>query len=146
MMGKNYIAFLEFDRDTGKYGVVFPDFSGLTTVGNNYDDAIKMAHEALAFHIESMIQDKEHIPVPSTLEEIENNWAGLSDWKNDVGDYIVAYISVIPPFGTQKVLLSMDAGLIARIDRVAKNRSAFMASAAEYMLDSKFTSGKSAKR
>jgi hypothetical protein len=49
-------------------------------------------------------------------------------------EYIVGFIPVLKPFGTQKVLLSMDAGLVARIDRVAKNRSAFLASAAEYML------------
>jgi hypothetical protein len=31
----------------------------------------------------------------------------------------------------------MDSNLIARIDRVSKNRSAFLASAAEHFLDAK---------
>jgi metal-responsive CopG/Arc/MetJ family transcriptional regulator len=47
---------------------------------------------------------------------------------------LTALIPVIPAYGTTKVLVSMDAGLVARIDRISRNRSAFLSSAAEYML------------
>ena len=49
--------------------------------------------------------------------------------------FYIGHIPIIPPYGTQKILVSIDTGLVARIDRVAKNRSAFLASAAERMLD-----------
>jgi len=59
------------------------------------------------------------------------NWA---EWGREYS-FLVGHIPVLPPYGTQKILVSIDAGLVARIDRVSKNRSAFFASAAEYFLE-----------
>jgi predicted RNase H-like HicB family nuclease len=135
MKNKNYIALLEFDKDTGKYGVVVPDVPGFTSAGDSYDDAIRNATEGLASHLEVMKEYGEEIPSARTLEEIRSKWDGWKDWARDVKDLLTAIIPVIPAYGTTKVLVSMDSGLVARIDRVSRNRSAFLASAAEYMLD-----------
>ena len=134
MKNKNYIALFEFDKDTGKYGVVIPDVPGFTTVGDSYDDAVRNATEGLASHLEVMKECGEAIAVPQSLEEIRKNWDGWKDWCRDVKDFLTALIPIIPTYGTTKVLISMDAGLVARIDRISRNRSAFLSSAAEYML------------
>ncbi len=137
MKNNNYIALFEHDAVTDKYGVVIPDFPGFSTVGNSFAEALQNATEGLAGHIEVMKDSGENIPNPSTFEKIKEDWAGWTDWERDVKDYITVIIPAIPEYGTQKILVTMDSRLIARIDRVAKNRSAFLASAAEYMLDDK---------
>lgn len=134
MKNKSYIALLEFDKDTGKYGVVVPDVPGFTTVGDSYDDAVRNATEGLASHLEIIKEYSEAIPAARSLEEIRSKWDGWKDWTRDVKDFLTAIIPVIPSYGTTRVLVSMDSGLVARIDRISRNRSAFLSSAAERML------------
>ena len=52
------------------YGVSFPDFPGCVTAGTDLDDARRMSEEALAYHVEGMMEDGEPIPAPSSLEEV----------------------------------------------------------------------------
>jgi len=132
---KNYVALVEFDREINKYGVIVPDIPGFSSVGNTYEAAIKNATEGLASHIEVLKEFGEEVPAPRSIEAIKKEWDGWDDWNKDVEDYTVAMIPVLPPYGTQKILVSIDSVLVSRIDRVSKNRSAFLASAAERMLD-----------
>src|SRR6266404_5853829 len=64
-----YIALIHKEPDSD-YGVSFPDFPGVFTAGRTLDEARAMAEEALAFHIEGLVADKEAVPEPSTLETI----------------------------------------------------------------------------
>jgi predicted RNase H-like HicB family nuclease len=64
-----YIALLHKDRDSD-YDVSFPDFPGCITAGKTLEEARRMAAEALAFHIEGIIEDGDAIPAPSTLDAI----------------------------------------------------------------------------
>jgi predicted RNase H-like HicB family nuclease len=58
-------------KDAGSdYGVSFPDLPGLMTAGKDVDDAQAMAEEALALHIEGLVEDGQAIPEPSSLEAI----------------------------------------------------------------------------
>ena len=52
------------------YGVSFPDFPGCITAGSTLDEARANAGEALAFHIEGMVEDGEALPAPSALEAV----------------------------------------------------------------------------
>jgi predicted RNase H-like HicB family nuclease len=131
---KNYIALVETgDKDTA-YGVVFPDLPGCYSAGDTFERAIKNAHEALAFHISGLKEDGVGIPEPRSLKQIKAEWEDWHDWKKNY-DFVITNIALLPPYGTEKILVSMDASLIARIDRVSKNRSAFLAAAAERFLD-----------
>jgi predicted RNase H-like HicB family nuclease len=69
---RNYIGLIHKDADSD-FGVSFIDFPGLVTAGTDLDDARNMAEEALAFHVEGLIQDGEAIPNPSTLEAVMRN-------------------------------------------------------------------------
>jgi predicted RNase H-like HicB family nuclease len=129
-----YIAFIELEREheTDMLGVVFPDFPGLVSGGDTYDEAFRNAHEALAGHAEVMRENGEKLPVGRSLEDIRQNWAGFSDW--DGTGYAVAYIDLFPDTAARKYTISMNANLMARIDARTRNRSAFLANAAQRAL------------
>ena len=136
-MVKKYIAFIELDKK-GKnsvLGVVFPDFPGCISCGDDYDKAFRNAHEALALHISGLREDGIAIPEPRSLEEIEREWEDYSDWKGS--HFAVTYINALPISQNRTYTISMDAALMAEIDSRAKNRSAFLAVAAKRLLDDK---------
>lgn len=64
-----YIALIHKDADSD-FGVSFPNFQGCVTAGTTLDDARAMAAEALALHIEGMVEDGEAVPEPSSLTDI----------------------------------------------------------------------------
>ena len=66
---RQYIGLIHKDPDSD-FGVSFPDFPGIAAAGTDRDDARSMAEEALAFHVEGMIEDGEAVPPPSSLEKI----------------------------------------------------------------------------
>ena len=131
---KEYIALFEYVPGEKGFGVIIPDIPGFSSGGDTYEEAVKNATEGLASHIEVMKEYGEKVPVPRTLEQIKTKWKDWAEWEKTYNFYI-GHISVLPPYGTQKILVSIDTGLVARIDRVSKNRSAFFASAAERMLE-----------
>jgi predicted RNase H-like HicB family nuclease len=69
-----YIAYLHKDRDSD-CGVSFPDFPGCITAGKTLDEASRMAAEALALHIQGMIEDGDAVAEPSNLDEIAKDAA-----------------------------------------------------------------------
>ena len=127
---KQYIAFISTDGLT--FSVVFPDFPGCVSAGKDFENAIRMAHEAISGHIECMKEAHLEIPEPRSLDEIKKTWEDWQDWKNS--EYTTALIALIPSHETRKYTISMNSSLMARIDAVTKNRSAFLAKAAEEFL------------
>ena len=102
-MSKKYIAFIELDKELPEdvLGVVFPDFPGCISCGDDFDEAFRNAHEALSGHVSIMKESGEKIPKPRTLEEIERKWEDFTGWKGT--HYVVTYINLLP---SSKVLLS----------------------------------------
>ena len=94
MKSTNYVALMEHDRRTGKYGVVVPDIPGFSTVGDSYDDAVKNAAEGLTGHIEVMEKYGETVAPPRTIEEIREQWPEWEEWRGETGGDIVATIPV----------------------------------------------------
>jgi predicted RNase H-like HicB family nuclease len=64
-----YVALIRKEASSD-YGVDFPDFPGCVSAGRTLDEAVGMAHEALAGHVAMMVEDGEKMPVPSRLEVI----------------------------------------------------------------------------
>ena len=67
-------------RDDAGYGVSFPDFPGCVSVGDTVDDAVRHGGEALAFHVEGLVQDGEPIPAPRTIDAIKAD-PELAEWR-----------------------------------------------------------------
>ena len=88
----NYIGLIHKDADSD-FGVSFPDFPGVVTAGTTLDDARTMAEEALALHIEGLVEDGEAIPEPSALEEV------MSDPDNRSGVAILVSMKSEQPNG-----------------------------------------------
>ena len=126
----HYFAFIHTD-DTPGFGVSFPDFPGCVTQGDTIDEALRLAREALAFHVEGMSEDGEAIPEPRDAHQIEVD-PDIAEWREGA---TWAYVPLISDMGSSKrVNISIDPGLLEAIDDAAKsrgmNRSAFLASAA----------------
>jgi len=64
-----YFCLVHKDPGTD-YGVSFPDVPGCISAGATLDDAVVMAREALAFHLEALRADGIVQPPPSTLEVV----------------------------------------------------------------------------
>jgi len=130
---KHYIALFEYADNSG-YRIVFPDFPGLILTGDTYEDAYRMAHEGLAFDTEMMFADGEKLPEPRTLEQIKAEWKDWAKWVKNYS-FIVVPISLLPIREKSiRVNITLPEGILQRIDSVSKNRSAFLAQAAEIML------------
>jgi predicted RNase H-like HicB family nuclease len=116
-----YIAYLHKDRNSD-YGVSFPDFPGCITAGRTLDEASRMAAEALALHIEGMIEDGEEVPEPSKVDDIAADAA-----KHHA---IAFMVSVDAPDTTVRVNITARESQLARIDALAEaaglTRSGYM--------------------
>lgn len=73
-----YVSFIH--RDDAGFGVSFPDFPGCVSVGGTVDDAVRYGSEALAFHVEGLLQDGERIPAPRTIDAIKAD-PELAEWR-----------------------------------------------------------------
>lgn len=70
--GRAYIYPAIFDpNENGGFTVTFPDLPGCITEGNNMDDTLAMAAEALALHLYGMERDGDQIPNPSKPAEVQ---------------------------------------------------------------------------
>lgn len=121
-----YIALLRKDA-ASDYGVDFPDFPGCVTAAPTLDDARTLAAEALAFHIEGMLADREPIPGPSTLDAV------MAERENQEA---VAFLVDVPvaPARSVRVNVMLPEEVVQAIDRVTNNRSRFLAEAARSKL------------
>ena len=117
-----YTAILERSR-TG-FSVFFPDVPGCVSAGRTERETLENAEEALSFHLEETARAGQPIPEPS------------ADIPHDpeVDEYCRALVRVELPGKAVRLNITMDEGLVAAIDRVAKNRSSFLADAAREAL------------
>ena len=129
-----YIALFEQARGESGFSVTFPDFPGCISAGDDFNDAFRMAHEALSLHVSGMLEDEDDIPKPRSLEEIRETWEDWKIWEKD-GNFLVTNIALLPPKSkSTRFSVTMDEELLGEIDAVTKNRSAFLASAAKKVL------------
>ena len=121
-----YIALLRKEADSD-FGVDFPDFPGCITAGTTIDEAKDFAAEALAFHVEGMIEDGNAIPDPSNLEAIMAD-PDNTDATGFLVDLPAKREKAVPVTFTIRpsVLAQVDAFVTA----AGTNRSAFLTEAA----------------
>ena len=60
------------DPDTC-YGVTVPDLPGCISAGSTIDEAMLMAREAIALHLEGIIEDGLEWPTPTDIETLRAN-------------------------------------------------------------------------
>ncbi|MCA3280539.1 MAG: type II toxin-antitoxin system HicB family antitoxin [Roseomonas sp.] len=122
----DYIALIHKEPGSD-YGVSFPDFPGCVTAGVTLDEARREAQEALALHIDDMIDDGEAMPEPSSLEAV------MAERENRDA---VAFLVPAPARQARavRVNVTLPEDVLAEVDRAAGSqglsRSAFLARAA----------------
>jgi predicted RNase H-like HicB family nuclease len=122
----SYIGLIRKDADSD-FGVDFPDFPGCVSAGTTLDEARRMAQEALELHVSGMVEDGEELPAPRSLEAIMAN--------PENGDAVAFLVTLREPADRAvRVNITLPERLLRRIDERVKNRSAFLARAAEKAL------------
>lgn len=119
-----YPAIIE--RASDGYSVFFPDLPGCVSAGKTVQEAARAAEEALSAHLVLSIDHGDPIPAPSDLDNIPLD--------PDVDEVARVLVRAEKPGRSVRVQVTMDEGLLAAIDRVASNRSGFLADAARAAL------------
>jgi predicted RNase H-like HicB family nuclease len=121
-----YVALIHKEPKSD-FGVSFPEFPGCITAGSTIQEAMTMAREALAGHIDVMIDEGYEIPSPSSVDKI------MKKRENRDG---VAVLVPAPDLDAKalRINVTLPANLIRRIDEATDNRSRFLAEAAEKKL------------
>jgi predicted RNase H-like HicB family nuclease len=119
-----YPAIIE--RAGSGFSVFFPDLPGCTSAGDTVQEAARGAEEALAGHILVTAEHGEELSDPSELDAIEHD--------PEVDEVARILVRGERPGRSVRLNISLDEGLVAAIDRVAKNRSGFLAEAARAAL------------
>lgn len=63
-----YVAL--FQKEKHGYGVTFPDFPECSTFGENLDEAVDQAHEALALYLELYLEEGSELPEPTGKKDL----------------------------------------------------------------------------
>lgn len=128
-----YIALMRKEPGSS-FGVDFPDFPGCIAAGDSAAEAERNAAEALRLHLETMVEDDDEIPVPSSLDEI------FEDQENREA---MAVLIEAPALDDPVIKISLDVpkSLLERIDNFAKakklpgRRTGFFVEAARRRID-----------
>jgi predicted RNase H-like HicB family nuclease len=127
---RQYIALIHKDADSD-YGVSFPDFPGVITAGRTLDEARALAEEAVAFHIEGLIEDEKALPEPSNLETVMKN-------RRNRDGVAILVAARVKSGKAMRVNITLPEDVLAEIDRYAEDhgftRSGFLTRAAKRAL------------
>lgn len=138
MATKYYLAIADRLLGESNWFITFPDFPGVTSVAEKFAGVMRQAKDALATAVEDMEQDGEALP-PSVEEDAlpEYDRAAFHDPR-------ILLVPVETTGRSLRVNVSLDEGLLARIDDVSKrtglSRSALLARGARMLIVTELTS------
>jgi predicted RNase H-like HicB family nuclease len=122
-------------EEGGRFGASFPDFPGCTTVARDLESLVAKAPEVLAFHVQGLVDEGREVPRVRSLSEM---WADPTVKKDRRDAVYVTSLAVDLPGRSARINITMDEGLLDRIDRDAatrgETRSGWLARAAESRL------------
>ena len=119
-----YPAVIDYDKDTGAFGIVFPDFPGCVSTADTVQNVGVSGAHALQGHVDLMIADKDDLPEPSDLSSVAGD------------EEIIEVARILVPVRIvgkrMRYNVSLDSGLVAAIDDAVgeRGRSGFLEAAA----------------
>ncbi len=132
MATKYYLALADRLPGESNWSITFPDFPGVTSVAEKFADVMRQAKDALGTAVEDMQHDGESLPL--SIEE-----DAVPDFDREA--YHDPRTLLVPVETTGRALrvnVSLDEGLLARIDDVSKrtglSRSALLARGARLVI------------
>jgi predicted RNase H-like HicB family nuclease len=121
-------------EEAGSFGISFPDFPGCISTADTLDEVVQRGAQALAFHIEGMIEDGEAIPQPRSLAVLR----AAPDFAEEFTDAVIAAMPIELPGKAVRVNITLDEHLLQAVDRAAAatgaTRSGYLAEAARVKL------------
>jgi predicted RNase H-like HicB family nuclease len=78
----HYIAIIEDAGPEEAVGLWFPDLPGCISGGDDVDEALENAPEALAFYAQELTEEGRQLPPPRTLDELKADPEFVDDIKN----------------------------------------------------------------
>lgn len=138
MATKYYLAIADRLPGEAHWSITFPSLQGVTSVAEKFADVMRQAKDALATAIEDMEEDGEALP-PSVEED------ALPEYdRGAFHDPRTLLVPVETRGRALRVNVSLDEGLLARIDDVSKrtglSRSALLARGARMLIASEQSS------
>ena len=113
--------------DKQQFGVTVPDLPGCFSQGDSIENAVDNAREAILFHAETLISEKQSIPKPTEIID-------LSDFHGKVGTSLIAYAdvdieSIMGPARRINITIKMASLQVIDIRAKARgmNRSEYLA-------------------
>jgi len=127
------VVALIYEED-GVFGASLPDFLGCTTVANSLDAIVAKAAEALAFHVDGMLEDGLPLPPVRSLTQLRKD----PMFREDSDGAIIALVPYGLPARAARINITLDESLLDRVDRAAEaageTRSGYLAAAARQRL------------
>ena len=121
----NYSIAIEHEKGTS-YGVEVPDLPGCFSAGDTMDEAIENAREAVAFHVEGLLDAGLPVPEPRGIE----TYAGKREYAGRT--WAVVSVDLAALSGRARRLnITLPERVLRRIDAAAQkngeSRSGFLA-------------------
>jgi predicted RNase H-like HicB family nuclease len=134
MAVKTYLGIADRMPGEALWSIIFPDFPGVTSVAQNFAAVMSQAKAALASAVEDMEADGESLP--ASLEDDVTPAYDASAFH----DPRILAVPVETSGRALRVNVSLEEGLLARIDDVAKrmgvSRSSLLARGARLVIAS----------
>jgi predicted RNase H-like HicB family nuclease len=86
----HYVAIVEDAGAEKAIGVWFPDLPGCFSAGDDIDDALRNAQEALALYAEAEAREGRSFPKPRTISAVRSDPGVVSDLR----DHLVALVAL----------------------------------------------------
>jgi predicted RNase H-like HicB family nuclease len=86
----HYVAIVEDAGPDKAVGIWFPDLPGCFSAGEDVDDALRNAHEALALYAEAEAQEGRALPDPRPVSALKSDPAVLPDLR----DHMIALVAL----------------------------------------------------
>ena len=129
---KYYLAIADRLPNESSWSITFPDFPGVISVAEKFSGVMRQAKDALATAVEDMERDGEALP-PSVEDDALPSYDRTAHY-----DPRVLLVPVETAGRALRVNVSLDEGLLARIDDVSKrtglSRSALLARGARLLI------------
>jgi predicted RNase H-like HicB family nuclease len=108
------------------HGIVVPDLPGCFSAGDTLDEAMTNAKEAILLHLEGLLDDRQPLPAPRSLEDHQKN-RKFRGWTWAVVDVDLAEIDK----KTERINITVPRRLLRVIDEAARRagetRSGYLA-------------------
>ena len=132
MATRYYLAVADRDPQERRWSILFPSFPGVTSTASRPADLLREASDALGSVVELMVELGQELP-PSIEDD------AIPDYDVEgLHQPMAMLVPVEAPGRALRVNISMDEGLLARLDTVARRehttRSALLARGARLVL------------